>query len=346
MKKLLFSLIALGLILSGCSSTPTRTLKVFNWGVYIDESLIAEFESMYNVRVIYDTFESNEAMYTKLMSGEVYDVLVPSDYMIQRLIQENFLQPLDTSVVDLSALMPHVLGLSFDPTNTYSAPYFWGNVGILYNTNVVSQADLRAGWNVFLNTKFAGDVYFYDSERDAFMVALKALGFSANTKDDGELQAAYDWLTQFNRTMNPVYVTDDVIDNMIAGNKSLAVVYSGDAAYILDENEDMAFFVPSEGTNLWVDAMVIPRNAAAPDLANLWIAFMLSEDAQTANTLEVGYSTVHQAVWDAMVGPGGDYEGNEAYEVRKTWPSDEIFRYDEELKIKMSDLWLRVKSQS
>jgi spermidine/putrescine-binding protein len=345
MKKLVILFMALGLVLAACGSDDRPTLKVFNWGVYIDESLIDEFEAKYNVRVIYETFESNEAMYTKLLSGEVYDVLVPSDYMVQRLIEENQLQALDKSIVDLSELMPHVLNLSFDPGNRYSAPYFWGNVGILYNTTVVDEADLEAGWNIFLNTKYAGDVYFYDSERDAFLVALKALGYSANTKDEAQLEAAYQWLTTFNRTMGPVYVTDDVIDNMIAGNKSLAVVYSGDAAYIISENEDMAYFVPEEGTNFWVDSMVIPANARQVELANRWIAFMLSEDAQTRNTLEVGYTTTHQAVFDAMVAEGGDFEDNEAYNVRIGWPTDEIFRHDSELKIRMSDLWLRVKSQ-
>lgn len=345
MKKLFVVWMALGLFLGACSAQERPTLKVFNWGVYMDETLIDEFEEMYNVRVIYENFESNEAMYTKLLSGEVYDILVPSDYMVQRLIDEGQLQALDKSIVDLSELMPHVLNLSYDPDNVYSAPYFWGNVGILYNTTVVDEADLDAGWDIFLNTKYAGDVYFYDSERDAFLVALKALGFSANTSDDAQLEAAYEWLTTFNSTMAPVYVTDDVIDNMIAGNKSLAVVYSGDAAYILDENEDMAYFVPEEGSNFWVDSMVIPANATQVELANQWIAFMLNEDAQTRNTLEVGYTTTHQAVFEAMTADDGDYAGNDAYAVRIDWPTDEIFRHDTQLKIKMSDLWLRIKSQ-
>ena len=306
--------------------------------------MIEEFEEEYGVRVVYDTFDSNESMYTKLMSGEVYDVLVPSDYMVQRLIDENLLQPLDKSVVNMANVMPHVMNQSFDPNNQYSAPYFWGNVGIIYDTTQVDKADLT-GWDVLLNTKFKGNIYFYDSERDAFMVALKALGYSANSKDDAELQAAFDWLTQLNSTMDPIYVTDDVIDNMIAGNKALAIVYSGDAAYILDENEDMGYFVPEQGTNVWVDSFVIPANAENPEMANAWIEFMLSEDAQTRNTLEVGYTTVHQAVWEAMIAEDGDYAGNTAYEVRLANPNDEIFMYDEVLKVKMADLWLKVKAQ-
>ena len=343
MKKLSMLILVLVFILTGCNSNE-KTLKVFNWGVYIDETLIEEFEEEYGVRVVYDTFDSNESMYTKLMSGEVYDVLVPSDYMVQRLIDENLLQPLDKSVVNMANVMPHVMNQSFDPNNQYSAPYFWGNVGIIYDTTQVDKADLT-GWDVLLNTKFKGNIYFYDSERDAFMVALKALGYSANSKDDAELQAAFDWLTQLNSTMDPIYVTDDVIDNMIAGNKALAIVYSGDAAYILDENEDMGYFVPEQGTNVWVDSFVIPANAENPEMANAWIEFMLSKDAQTRNTLEVGYTTVHQGVWEAMIAEDGDYAGNTAYEVRLANPNDEIFMYDEELKVKMADLWLKVKAQ-
>ena len=343
MKKLSMLILVLVFILTGCNSNE-KTLKVFNWGVYIDETLIEEFEEEYGVRVVYDTFDSNESMYTKLMSGEVYDVLVPSDYMVQRLIDENLLQPLDKSVVNMANVMPHVMNQSFDPNNQYSAPYFWGNVGIIYDTTQVDEADLT-GWDVLLNTDYKGNVYFYDSERDAFMVALKALGYSANSKDDAELQAAFDWLTQLNSTMDPIYVTDDVIDNMIAGNKALAIVYSGDAAYILDENENMGYFVPEQGTNVWVDSFVIPANAENPEMANAWIEFMLSEDAQTRNTLEVGYTTVHQAVWEAMIAEDGDYAGNTAYEVRLANPNDEIFMYDEVLKVKMADLWLKVKAQ-
>jgi len=344
MKKFSMLILVLVFMLAGCNSE-TKTLKVFNWGVYMDASLIEEFEEEYNVRVVYDEFDSNESMYTKLMSGEKYDVIVPSDYMVQRLIEENLLQKIDKDVVSLEDVLPNVLNKSFDPNNDYSAPYFWGNVGILYDTTKVDVNDLDAGWDILLNVKYKGDIYFYDSERDAFLIALKALGYSANSKDDAQLNKAFDWLTQLNTTMEPIYVTDDVIDNMIAGNKAIAIVYSGDAAYILDENEDMAYYVPEAGTNLWVDSMVIPANAENPDLANAWIAFMLSEDAQSRNTIEVGYSTVHKTVYEFMISDEGDYAGNEAYAVRTDYDKDEIFKYDQELKVKMSDLWLKIKAQ-
>lgn len=344
MKKISMLILALAFMLAGCNSE-TKTLKVFNWGVYMDDSLIDEFENEHNVRVVYDEFDSNESMYTKLMSGEKYDVIVPSDYMVQRLIEENLLQKLDKGVVSLENVLPNVLNQSFDPNNEYSAPYFWGNVGLIYDKTQVDAKDLEQGWNILLNTKYKGKIYFYDSERDAFLVALKALGYSANSKVDSQLNEAFDWLTQLNTTMEPIYVTDDVIDNMIAGNKAIAVVYSGDAAYILDENENMGYYAPTEGTNIWVDNMVIPANADNPELANAWISFMLSEDAQTRNTLEVGYSTVNKDVWESMISEDGDYAGNEAYAVRLNYAKDELFKYDEELKVKMSNLWLKIKAQ-
>lgn len=345
MRKLVVAL-ALLVSLAACSSAETKeTLRVFNWGVYIDESLIAEFEDQYNVEVIYDEFDSNETMYTKLQSGSVYDVLYPSDYMVQRLIEEGLLQTLETQTKsELDSYLPFVLGQAFDLSNDYSIPYFWGNVGLIYDTTVVDEADITSqGWSVLKDTKYAGNIFFYDSERDAFMIALKALGYSTNTKDDAQLNEAFDWLTELNSTMQPVYVTDDVIDNMIAGNKALAVVYSGDAAYILDENPDMAYFAPNEGTNIWIDSMVIPANAENPKMANNWIRFMMSAEAMSANTLEVGYTTVREDVYDEML--NNDYEGNVAYEVRMNYPLDEVFVYDEALKLKTSDLWVRVKAQ-
>lgn len=344
MKRFVLGLVLL-LSLSACAEAETsKTLKVFNWGVYIDETLIDEFEAEYGVEVIYDTFDSNETMYTKLASGEVYDVLYPSDYMVDRLIEEGLVQKLESETkAVLESYLPFILGQDYDPENDYSIPYFWGNVGILYDTNIVDEKDVSEGWNVFKNPKYAGQVYFYDSERDAFMVALKALGYSTNTENESELSLAYEWLVELNQSMKAVYVTDDVIDNMIAGNKALAIVYSGDAAYILDENEDMAYFVPNEGSNVWIDSMVIPSNAQNPKLANAWIRFMSSVDAMERNTLEVGYTTVRQDVYTEMI--VGDYEGNVAYDVRMDNPNDEVYEYNQTLKQKLSDLWIKVKAQ-
>lgn len=321
------------------------TLKVFNWGEYIDPEVNAAFEQEYGVKVIYDTFDSNELMYTKMQGGEAYDVLVPSDYMIERLIDEDKLQPLDKArIPNLVSLADGVKGLNYDPDNTYSVPFYWGTVGIVYNKNNVDIEDLETqGFNIFQNEKYKGRLYLYDSERDSFMMACKALGYSMNTNSESELNEAYEWLRKTVSTMDPEIVTDEVIDAMINGNKDLAVVYSGDAAYILSENEDMGFYMPKEGTNLWSDAMVIPKDAKSPALANEYINFILEYERSMQNSLYVGYASSNGEVLETLSGPDGEFEGNEAYLPRVGYENDEIFSYNEKTKKIMSDLWTKVK---
>ena len=248
----------------------SNVLKLYLPGEYLGENVISDFEKQYGVRVIVENFDSNEMMYTKLMAGDRYDVIIPSDYMIERLMNEDFLQPLDKSMIpNMENMSDAVLGMSYDPDNTYSIPYFWGSVGLVYNHENVDPAVIESeGWEVLRNTDYAGHIYIYDSERDSFMMAFKALGYSMNTEDPNEINDAYEWLLQMNNTMSPVYVTDEVIDGMMNGYKDIAVVYSGDAAVVLDENEDMSFYMPSQGTNIWCDAMVIPQNAENPKLAH------------------------------------------------------------------------------
>ena len=244
----------------------SNVLKLYLPGEYLGENVISDFEKQYGVRVIVENFDSNEMMYTKLMAGDRYDVIIPSDYMIERLMNEDFLQPLDKSMIpNMENMSDAVLGMSYDPDNTYSIPYFWGSVGLVYNHENVDPAVIESeGWEVLRNTDYAGHIYIYDSERDSFMMAFKALGYSMNTEDPNEINDAYEWLLQMNNTMSPVYVTDEVIDGMMNGYKDIAVVYSGDAAVVLDENEDMSFYMPSQGTNIWCDAMVIPKMPRIP----------------------------------------------------------------------------------
>ena len=321
------------------------TLKVYNWGEYMDPEVNTAFEKEFGVKVIYDTFDSNELMYTKMQGGESYDVLFPSDYMIERLIQEDKLQPLDKGVVtNLAVLADGVKQLQYDPQNTYTAPYFWGTVGIVYNKKEVSKQDLdKEGFNIFLDQKYKGRLYLYDSERDSFMMALKALGYSMNTSDPKELEEAYNWLVKVVSTMNPEIVTDEVIDSMINGNKDMALVYSGDAAYILSQNEDMDFYMPKEGTNLWSDAMVIPKDAKNPKLANEYINFVLEYEQSMKDSLFVGYASSNGEVLDELSGPEGDFYGNNAYLPRVGYPKDEIFQYNNKVKKIISDYWTKVK---
>ena len=329
----------------GISAYGSHVLKVYNAGEYIDISLLEEFEAENNCKVVYETFESNEMMYTKLSSGETYDVLIPSDYMIERLIKEDYLQPLDWDrLTNKDGLMPEVLNRSYDPGNRYSCPYFWGTVGILYDTTVVDEEDLAEGWDLLMDEKYAGQLYMYDSERDSFMIALKALGYSMNTTDEKEIQDAYEWLVRQRNTMNPIYAGDDVIDNMISGNKAMAVVYSGDACYIMSENEDLEYLTPSQGTNVWYDAMVMTRDCSEVALAHKFIDFMIREENAIANTEEVGYTSPVQVAFDEMV--EGDYADISAYIPEADNEKNEIFAYqDPKVKAHYAALWTKIKAE-
>ena len=323
-----------------------QTLHVYNWGEYTGENIISGFEELTGAKVIMDNFDSNEQMYIKVANGDAYDVLVPSDYMIQRMMQEKMLQKLEpeTRKECLGELVDAIKGLPYDPKNEYSIPYFWGTVGIVYDKRKVSEEDLeKDGWDIFLDQKFKGDIYLYDSERDSFMMALKALGYSMNTTSQDELNAAYNWLIQCVQTMDPEIVTDEIIDNMAQARKALGLIYSGDAAYVMSENENMGFYMPKSGTNLWSDAMVIPKNAKNPKLANEFIRYITSYDAAMDNSSYVGYTSPNKEVMEELGGKGGDYDGINAYTPRAGYDKDEVFQYDETTRKIIADLWSRVK---
>lgn len=324
----------------------SNVLKLYLPGEYLGENVISDFEKQYGVRVIVENFDSNEMMYTKLMAGDRYDVIIPSDYMIERLMNEDFLQPLDKSMIpNMENMSDAVLGMSYDPDNTYSIPYFWGSVGLVYNHENVDPAVIESeGWEVLRNTDYAGHIYIYDSERDSFMMAFKALGYSMNTEDPNEINDAYEWLLQMNNTMSPVYVTDEVIDGMMNGYKDIAVVYSGDAAVVLDENEDMSFYMPSQGTNIWCDAMVIPANAENPKLAHEFINYMLTYEAAFDNTETVGYTSPNAEVFEEMTTSEDLYAENAAYLPRSGYEKDEMFHDNQVLMRELSKLWIKVKA--
>lgn len=331
----------------GSSARPFegQTLYIYNWGEYTGENIISDFEEETGCTVVMENFDSNEQMYIKVANGEAYDILVPSDYMIQRLIEEGYLQKLDHSKLDcMYKLCEDVLGLPYDPENEYSIPYFWGTAGIVYDTTKVDIEDLeREGYNIFLDEKYKGDIYLYDSERDSFMMALKALGYSMNTENEDELQEAYDWLIQCVQTMEPEIVTDEIIDNMAQGRKALGLIYSGDATYVMDENEDMGYYLPETGTNLWSDAMVIPKNAKNPELAHAFINYACDYDGAYDNSSYVGYTSANQEVMDDLSGEGGDFEGINAYIPRSGNDMDEVFVYNESTRKMISNLWSKVK---
>lgn len=322
-----------------------QTLHVYNWGEYTGENLLNDFEAKTGAKAVMENFDSNEQMYIKVANGETYDVLVPSDYMIQRLIGEDYLQKLDKTKLDcMDKLCEDVIGLPYDPNNDYSIPYFWGTVGIVYDKNQVDIEDLeREGFEIFRDPKYRGNIYLYDSERDSFMMALKALGYSMNTSSEKELQEAYEWLVSCVQTMKPEIVTDEIIDNMAQGRKALGLIYSGDAAYVMAENEDMGYYLPESGTNLWSDAMVIPANAKNPELAHEFINFVSDYEGAYDNSSFVGYTSANQEVMDTLYGEGGEYEGIDAYMPRSGYPKDEVFEYNEDTRKTIANLWSKVK---
>ena len=352
MKKLLASALsgAMVLTLAGCGGSgggdrpfEGQELHLYNWGEYMGENLIADFEEQTGATVKVDYFDSNEQMYIRVANGESFDVLVPSDYMIQRLMEEDLLQPLDKSKLsNLDLLNDDVMGLDYDAENEYSVAYCWGAVGIVYDKTKVSEEDLeKEGYNIFLDTKYKGDIYLYDSERDSFMMALKSLGYSMNTDNEDELNEAYEWLLQCVQTMEPEIVTDEIIDNMAQGRKALGLIYSGDATYVMSENENMGFYMPETGTNLWSDAMVIPKNAENPELAHAFIDYVCTYEAAMDNSSFVGYTSPNEEVMNELA--EGDFAGINAYIPRADNDNDEVFRYDAETRTIIAELFSKVK---
>lgn len=321
-----------------------QSLHIYMPGEYIDEDLIANFEDETGASVVIDNFDSNEQMYIKVANGEAYDLLIPSDYMIQRLIGENMLKKIDYSQVSktLKSMNKDILNIAYDPGNKYSVPYFWGSVGISYDKRQVSKSDLdRYGWNIFLQKKYRGNIYLYDSERDSFMMALKALGYSMNTSSSKELQDAYSWLSKVVKTMKPEIVTDEIIDNMAQARKAIGLVYSGDAAYVTSQNKNIGFYMPKEGTNIWVDAMCIPKTCTHEKLAYAFMNYINGYKVAKANSKYVGYTSPVVKVEKDLAST--TFKGNEAYTPRSSYQKDEVFEYNDKTRKTIADLWSRVK---
>lgn len=343
--KIVLCLAVFTVIMSGCGGSQYKhTLRVFNWGEYVDPDVIDSFQDEFDCKIVYETFDSNESMYTKLLGGNKYDIMVPSEYMIERLIKENLLQKIDWSLItNKNSIDSKVLNQNFDKANEYWVPYFYGNVGIVYDKTKVSESDLSAGWDVLRNPKYKGNIYMYDSERDSFMVALKALGYSMNTTNEKEITEAYQWLIEQRKTMDPTYATDDTIDAMKSGEKAMAVMYSGDAAAVMLENSDMGFYMPEEGTNVWFDGFVVSKECEDLELAMNFINYMISDENALNNTLEVGYLTSNTVA--AKEASDGDFQGINAYGIRMD-QNDEVFAYQtQDVKEMYSDYWSKVKAQ-
>jgi spermidine/putrescine-binding protein len=304
--------ITLALTLSACKND-TETLYVLNWGEYMDPDLIEQFEDEYNVTVVYDEVGSNEEMEVRIKSGTTkYDIAFPSDYMIDKLRQQDLLHEIDydkLTGLDNVTIKPEVAGLTADKAyNPYFVPYFWGTIGIMYNTNAVTETDLT-GWDVLFDTDSTFKIGMYDSARDAAAAALLYLGYDVNSNVESELQAAEDAL----RAMSYTNVDDDNLKTLVhSGNLDMALVYSGDyfdQLYVAEEegtDGDIGFFVP-ETTNVWVDGFVIPTTSQNTDLAHDFINFFLDIDVAAQNADWVGYAPVLTEVFALLTDPDGDY---------------------------------------
>ena len=280
------------LIFTGSASRSDRVVNVCSWGEYIDEDLITQFEEETGIRVNYQTAESNEALYSLIkMGGADFDVIVPSDYMIGRLIEEDMLAELDYSAIPNYALIDdQYKGLSYDPENKYTVPYTWGTVGIIYNTTMVSEP--ITSWSAMFDEQYAGQVLMINNSRDALMAALCCLGYDINTTDEGQLEEAFQLIYDAKeKGVYQAFVMDEIFGKMEGGNAAIAMYYAGDYLTMLDNNEDLAYVVPEEGSNWFVDAMCVLKSSQHQDEAAEWINFIAGTDANLANMDYIWYAS-------------------------------------------------------
>ena len=330
----------------------SNELYVYNWGEYIDESVIEDFEKETGIHVVYDLFETNEEMYPVIEAGGVaYDVVCPSDYMIQKMIENDLLAEIDfDNIPNIDQIDPEYMERSkaFDPENKYSVPYTWGTVGILYNDKRLEELGVEPpdSWLDLWDERLAGEILMQDSVRDAFMCALKPLGYSLNSTDPNELEQAKDMLIA-QKPLVQAYVIDQVRDKMLGEEAAVGVIYSGEMLYLqeLAEGKDfnLEYVIPKEGTNLWIDSWVIPKNAKNKENAEKWIDFLCRPDIAKRNFEYITYATPNRGAFELL---DEDLQQNKA--VFPDWDSlenAEVYQYlGEEADSLYNELWKEVKS--
>ncbi len=350
-------LIALGLctcmtaaLLSGCGSAnkyPNGKVYVYNWGEYIDPETLDMFEKETGIQVIYDEFDTNETMYPKIEAGASnYDVVCPSDYMIQKMIDNDLLQELNWDNIPNAkaniGAQYYEQSEAFDPGNRYAVPYCWGTVGILYNKTMVDEP--VTSWSILWDEKYADSILMQDSVRDLFMVGLKSLGYSMNSTDEKELNEAKDLLIQ-QKPLVQAYVIDQVRDKMIGNEAALGVIYSGEAIFTQRENPDLEYVIPKEGTNVWIDGWVIPKNAANVENAEKFIDFMCRGDIALLNFDYITYSTPNTAA-QALIEDDDIRNSKIAFPDLSQYDGLETFSYlGDDADALYNDLWKEIKSK-
>lgn len=364
MKKSLVKLLAFGALpllsialLSGCGKKEAKAgsageVYVYNWGEYIDESVIKQFEEETGIKVVYDLFETNEEMYPVIQAGAVkYDVVCPSDYMIQKMRENNLLAEINLdNVPNLKEVDSKYLEMSksFDPENKYSVPYSWGTVGILYNTKMVDLKDVPTKWSDLWNEKFKDNILMQDSVRDSFMVALKSLGYSMNTTNEAEIKEAKELLIK-QKPLVQAYVIDQVRDKMIGGEAAIGVIYSGEMLYIQNEVKNLnldyslEYVIPEEGTNLWLDSWVIPANAPNKENAEKWIDFLCRPDIAKKNFEYITYPTPNKGAFDLL---DSELKNNKTlFPDIEALKNSEVYKYlGDEVDSLYNEAWKEIKS--
>lgn len=346
--------VVLTLALTGCGkeepveADPNKpyagtSITVFNWYDYIDESVLDQFTEETGIKVEYANFTTVEEMYTKLTaSPSSYDVLIPSDYIIERLIKEDMLAEIDTaSMPNYAGIMDWIKTTDYDPSGKYSVPYMWGTVGILYNTKLTGGE--ITGWDSMFDPQYKGSVFMMDSVRDTIGMGLKACGYSMNSVTESELYEARDLLIQQKKDgMVKAYLVDETKDMMVGGEAALALVWSGDALYAMEKNEDLAYCVPAEGSNIWVDAMCIPKASEHKEAAQIFIDFMCRPEIAYKNQQYIYYSSPVAAVAETM------YSEEEKAELALNPTQDiidrcEFFKDVSEYNALYEEVWMNVK---
>lgn len=303
MKKSVWMLLAMGLLfclaLTGCGDSDQPMVYVYNWGDYIAEDVIDQFEEETGIKVRYEMFDTNEDMYVKVKAGgNAYDVLIPSDYMIEKMLKEDMLLELNyDNIPNAAQTDPKFLNQPYDPDNKYSIPYMWCTLGIVYDETVV--ADPVDTWEVLWNDNYAKEIIMLDSPRDTIGIALKALGYSMNSTDPGELEAAKVKLQQ-QRPLVLAYLVDQAKEKMVSGEAAMAITWSGDALTVMEQNENLRYSVPKEGSNYSIDAMVIPKTAQNKENAEAFINFMCRPDIALKNTEYIRYSTPNMGAFELL----------------------------------------------
>lgn len=348
MKKLLICISLLIMTLSlmtACSKDSGEKVYVYNWGEYIDPEVLDLFEEETGIKVVYDEFEQNEEMYPKIKAGAVqYDVVCPSDYMIQKMIDEDLLAEINfDNVPNIENIDPAYLerAKNFDENNSYSVPYCWGTLGILYNKTMVEEP--IDSWSAIFDEKYSGNILMIDSVRDAFCIALSYLGYDINTTDEAQLEEAKA-LLQSQYPLVQAYVVDQVRDKMIGGEASIGVIYSGEAIFTKRENPDLEYVVPKEGSNVWIDGWVIPKNCRDKENAEAFINFMCDGDIALKNFEYITYSTPNTKARE-MIADEDIKNSQVAFPEQSILDRCTTFRYlGDEIEALYTDKWNEVKS--